>query len=71
MVLFTCIELILLYFQDLCVAYVASLHVFKSLYLPLIAFIPEMSPSVLHMLELLLAYFLVCDGEILIESLLF
>lgn len=37
------------------------LHVFKSADLSVVSFLTEMSPSVLHMLVLLLSNFLICD----------
>ena len=64
------IEVLLLDLDDCILLRIRALHVFKSVDFSGEAFFAEVRPSVLHMLELLGSYSLICDGEVLIESLL-
>ena len=64
------VELILFDFKSLSLFDILRLHVFKSVDLSGVALFAQMSPSILHMLELLLAYFLVSHCKILVESFL-
>ena len=64
------IEVLFLDLDDCCLLRFSAFHVFKSVDLSVEAFFAEVRPSVLHMLELLGSNFLVCDGEVLIKSLL-
>ena len=69
-VLTACIEVLLLDLDDCFLLRFGVLHVFKSVDLSVEALFAEVRPSVLHMLELLGSNSLVCDGEVLIKSLL-
>ena len=64
------IEVLFLDLDDCLLLRFSAFHVFKSVDLSVEAFFTEVRPSVLHMLELLGSNFLVCDGEVLIKSLL-
>ena len=70
LVFLSCIELVLLDFEHLCLLNIVCLHVFKSADFSCVPLFSQVSPSILHMLELLMTNFLVCDGEIFIEALL-
>ena len=69
-VLAASVEVILLDLDDLCLLNLLALHVFKSVDLSGEALFAEVGPPVLHMLEILGSYLLVCDSEVLIKSLL-
>ena len=64
------IEVLFLDLNDCFLLRFRAFHVFKSVDLSVEAFIAEVRPSVLHMLELLGSNSLVCNGEVLIKSLL-
>ena len=70
LVFLSCIELVLLDFEHLCLLNIVCLHVFKSADFSCVPLFSQVSPSILHMLELLMTNFLVCNGEIFIETLL-
>mmetsp|Transcript_8813 Transcript_8813/g.10454 ORF Transcript_8813/g.10454 Transcript_8813/m.10454 type:complete len:125 (-) Transcript_8813:257-631(-) len=55
------IELTFLHFKDFCIAHVASFHVFKSVDFTTVALFTQVGPFVLHVLELVLTNFLICD----------
>ena len=64
------IEVLFLDLDDCLLLRFRAFHVFKSVDLSVEAFFAEVRPSVLHMLELLGSNSLVCNGEVLIKSLL-
>ena len=70
MILLSCVEVVPFHLQYFCSTCVASLHVFKSLHLSAVALLTEVRPFVLNVFKLLLADFLVCNGEVFVETLL-
>ena len=63
--------MVLFDFEYLCLLDIVRLHVFKSLDLTLVSLFSEVGPSVLDMLVLLLAHFLVSHRKVFVEPLLF
>ena len=70
MVLSTSVEVITLHRDDFLLTNVASLHVFKSVDLSSVAFLTKVRPTILNVLELLLANLLVSDSKVLIKTFL-
>ena len=70
MILLSCVEVILFDFEDFSSSCIASLHVFKSLHFSAVALLTQVCPFVLNVFKLLLAHFLVCNGEVFVETLL-
>ena len=70
LILLSCIELSLFYFKDLGLSLLLRLHVFEATHFALVPLLPQVGPTVLHMLVLLRANLLVSHREVLIKSLL-
>lgn len=64
------VELVLLYVENLRLFDFTLLHVFKSADFSVESFLSEMRPSILHVLELLLSNFLICNCKVFIKAFL-